>query len=200
MATTPTPEQREHHNKHDGKHIPKKQRKRHASPPSVQRQFMPVREIIGSVLVLTSSSGQQRDYCSVIEVVGTNFHLRSEEEQAALVEGFRVLLKALSFPVQILIKNQQLDLAPYLARVEGVLHDPERGAMHHQLAQAHKDFVVKLASQRTLLERRFYIVVPAGEASLSLSTVARLFGRTSRRKEREEALEGARKHLDLRTE
>ncbi len=196
MAITPAPEQREHHDKRTRT----KQKKRRPSPPSVQRQFMPVREIVGQILVLASSSGQQRDYCSVIEVVGTNFHLRSEEEQAALVEGFRVLLKALSFPVQILIKNQQLDLAPYLARVEGVLHDPERGAMHHQLAQAHKDFVVKLASQRTLLERRFYIVVPAGEASLSLSTVARLFGRTSRRKEREEALEGARKHLDLRTE
>ncbi len=200
MATTPTPEQREHHNKHDGKHIPKKQRKRHASPPSVQRQFMPVREIVGSVLVLTAASEQHRDYCSIIEVVGTNFHLRSEEEQATLVEGFRVLLKSLSFPVQILIKNQQLDLAPYLARIEGILHDPERDPMHHHLAQAHKDFVVKLASQRTLLERRFYIVVPAGEGAFSLSTLARLLGRTTKRKAREASLEAARKYLDLRTE
>lgn len=174
--------------------------KAHASKQTVQRQFMPVREIHEQVLLLTAATEQQREYRSVIEVIGTNFHLRSEEEQAVLVEGFRVLLKALSFPIQILIKNQRLDLTPYLSRLDAIIEDPTSDSMQKKLAEGHKEFVLQLASQRTLMERRFYIVVPTGDVEVSFSTLKQVFSKKAKRQARTDALEVARKQLGLRTD
>src|SRR5207248_5637982 len=88
-----------------------------------------------------------------------------------LLAGFATFLNGLSYPVQILVRASPVDLSRYIATVE------ERGrqmpsAHLADLAHDHAAFVQNLARQRTLLERRFYAVVPA-ESAPQLSWSAR---------------------------
>src|SRR5216683_1666236 len=92
---------------------------------SVQRHYVRARDIQGDVLGLAAKGASGgRTYCTVLEISPINFVLKAEEEQEALLHRYGALLKALTFPVQILVRNQQLDLRPYLARVRAQVLAP----------------------------------------------------------------------------
>ena len=108
--------------------------------------------------VMRISGGRYR---AVLEVSSINFALQSEAEQEAIVAGFAAFLNGLSFPVQILVRAVPIDLEGYLRALERqALGLPEELA---DLARDHAAFVRGLARSRTLLERRFYLIVPAEE-------------------------------------
>jgi hypothetical protein len=48
----------------------------------------------------------QREFRAILEVSATNYTLRSEEEQESMIAGYRAFLKALTFPIQILVRSQ----------------------------------------------------------------------------------------------
>ncbi len=123
---------------------------------SVQAAHLGLDSIEEGVLCL--SGGQYR---AVLEVSSVNFALQGEAEQEATVAGFAAFLNGLSFPVQILMRALPIDLEGYLAELEHrALQFPEDLA---DLARDHVSFLRRLARSRTLLERRFYLVVPAQE-------------------------------------
>src|SRR5260370_22831442 len=170
---------------------------------SVQLEFVRVREIAHNVLCLVSPTGPtQREYRAILEVSATNYTLRSEEEQDLIIAGYRALLKALAFPIQILVRSQQLDLRPYvqglLETSATTLHD----ATWRELALSHAQYVRELAARRTLLEHHFYLILPADQGSQTKPhALAGLlpFGNKGARN-RAESLEQAQQQLDLRTE
>src|SRR5690606_20919136 len=85
----------------------------------------------------------------------------SDAEQEAILAGYRRWLNALAYPVQVLVRIVPTDVEVYL----GGLHQA-RGArsadVWRRLAQDHEAFVRRIARERTLLDRRCYVVVPAG--------------------------------------
>ena len=91
---------------------------------SVQSEFVRLRDIAHNVLCLASPTSptnpMQREYRAILEVSATNYTLTSEEEQELMITGYRAFLKSLTFPMQILVRSQQLDLQPY---VQSVLED-----------------------------------------------------------------------------
>jgi hypothetical protein len=100
---------------------------------------------------------------AVLEVAGGGLALQDAPEREALVAGFAALLNGLTFPVQLVVRVLPVDVERYAAefeeRARRVLPEP-LGA----LARDHAAFVRRLARARTLLERRFYVVVPAQDA------------------------------------
>src|ERR1700716_2650185 len=104
------------------------------------------------------------EYRAVLEVGGTASPLADDAREEGLLAGFATFLNALSYPIQILVRATPVDLSRYVATLE------ERGrqlldGQLADLAHDHAAFVQGLARQRTLLERRFYVVVPAETAS-----------------------------------
>src|SRR5579859_5838721 len=104
------------------------------------------------------------DYRAVLEVSGTASPSEDDARQEALLAGFATFLNGLSYPIQILVRASPVDLTRYATGLE------ERGrqlldGQLAALAQDHAAFVQGLARQRTLLERRFYVVVPAESAA-----------------------------------
>ncbi len=96
-----------------------------------------------------------------MEAGAVNFALKSEVEQEAIMAGYRAFLNSLSYPVQVVIRILATDVETYLdglrQRSQGLGTDTLR-----RLVLDHEAFVRRLARERTLLERRFYVVVPAG--------------------------------------
>src|SRR5579859_1351027 len=138
------------------------------------------------------------EYRAVLEVSGTASPFEDDVRQEALLAGFAVFLNALTYPIQILVRASPVDLSRYVAGVE------ERGrqlldGQLAALANDHAAFVQGLARQRLLLERRFYVVVPA-ESAGRLGWSSRLPGSLGRPADAEPRREAARHQLTFRCE
>jgi len=159
---------------------------------SVQQQYVRAREILDGTLCLWSSlSPTKRSYRAILEIAPINFLLKSTDEQNALTEGYRLLLKGLSFPLQILIRHQRLDLEPYLARVCARVPQEIEGMWPH-LAENLERLLQQLGSRRTLVERRCYLIIPAPEPFAS--------GVPRRKRTRQQIAARALQELDVRVE
>ena len=122
---------------------------------SAQADYVAVEAIEDGVLTLVG--GHHR---AVLEVGSVNFALLGEERRRELVAGYGVALASLTFPIQILARATPLDLEPYLAGAEArARREPDERL--RRLAYDRMAFLRRLAAGRTLLERRFYVVVPA---------------------------------------
>jgi hypothetical protein len=121
---------------------------------SVQTAHLALETLDEDVLGLTG--GQYR---AVLEVGSVNFGLQGEAEQEAVIAGFTACLNSLTFPVQILVRVLPIDIGGYLADLEQRVHHLSAGLT--DLARDYVTFLQRLARNRTLLERRFYLVVPA---------------------------------------
>src|ERR1700726_3843308 len=85
---------------------------------SVQRDLLRLRETWGDMLCLYApGSPTRRSYRAVLEVAPINLSLKGEDEQEAIIERFGALIRSLSYPLQVLVRNQRLDLSPYMERL-----------------------------------------------------------------------------------
>lgn len=155
---------------------------------SVQTAHIGLESIEDDLLLLAGNH-----YRAVLEVGSVNFGLQGEVEQEATIAGFAAFLSGLSFPIQILVRALPVD-------VEGYLSNMERRALRlpaplAELARDHTAYLRRLARSRTLLERRFYVVVPA-EAESSLPRRRWPFSRKAPMR----AAEAVRKQLTFRCE
>jgi len=124
--------------------------------PGVQRDMVRLRETKGEMLCLYApGTPTRRSYRAVLEVSPINLSLKAEDEQEAIIERFGALIRSLSFPVQILVRNQRLDLTPY---IQHLLAQPGAGGQHpltwYALAHSLAQLLQRIASQRTLIERQ----------------------------------------------
>jgi hypothetical protein len=159
---------------------------------SVQATRLGIEAIQAGVVELSGN-----EYRAVLEVSGTARPFDDEVRLEALMAGFATFLNALSYPIQILVRASPVDLTRYVSTLE------ERGRQFGdgqlaELAHDHAIFVQGLARQRTLLERRFYVTVPAEAAPRAGWT--RWFGSTSRLEDEEPRRAAARRQLTFRCE
>ena len=168
-----------------------RRRMKHAS---VQTARLGIEAIQDGVVSLVGG-----EYRAVLEVSGTASPFEDDARQEALLAGFATFLNALSYPIQILVRASPVDLTPlrrpaWRSAVASVL-DGQLAALAHD----HAAFVQGLARQRTLLERRFYVVVP-GREPRARAGLDRLLPGVRRPHERRAAPRGraAPAHLPLR--
>jgi hypothetical protein len=123
--------------------------------PSVQSARLGLEAIYDGVVALVGG-----EYRAVLEVSGTASPFEDDLRLEAVLAGFATFLNGLSHPVQILVRASPVDLSRYVANLEERGRESLDGQLA-ALAHDHAAFVQGLARQRTLLERRFYVVVPA---------------------------------------
>ncbi|MBV9279175.1 MAG: hypothetical protein JOZ41_03755 [Chloroflexi bacterium] len=156
--------------------------------PSVQTVHLALEAIDEDVLCLRR--GQHR---AVLEVGSVTFGLQGEAEQEAIIASFAACLNSLTFPVQVLVRVLPIDIAVHLADLEHRAH--HLSADLADLARDYLAFLQRLARNRTLLERRFYLVVPA---QLDAATPRGWW--PSRQKRQSGSLDAARRQLTFRCE
>lgn len=102
-------------------------------------------------------------YRAVLEVRSINFELMNPGQQEALIAGYTAWLNGLGFPVQILARVLPVDVTAYLEDLSARTRKVASGPLV-ALASDHLAYVQRLARDRALLERRFYVVIPAESA------------------------------------
>src|SRR5882762_2615695 len=122
-------------------------------PINVTRAFVRLREVSDGVMGLQLGR-KHLEYRGILKVSSVNFSLLSENDQDAVIEGFKSFLNGLAFPIQILVRNLPYDLSGYLRAVEMT-----KGSMA-ETALDHAQFVRQLSARRSLVQREYYIIVP----------------------------------------
>src|SRR5215831_10130468 len=110
--------------------------------------------------VVRFGSKDQAEYCAVMEIAGSQESLArvDDAKQEELLAAYAQFLNSLTFAVQLLVQVYPVDLSWYVSRVEERARALAPALV--AVARDHAAFVQGLTRQRTLLERRIYVVVP----------------------------------------
>jgi len=121
---------------------------------STTQKFTEIENIDEDIVILSGKNA-----CLIIEVNATNFALLSKEEQDAKIFSYASLLNSLSFPVQIFIRSKKLDISSYLKLLEAQATQTQNQLLSTQI-KLYRDFVRELVKVNTVLDKKFYIVIP----------------------------------------
>jgi hypothetical protein len=124
------------------------------APPRLAPLQLPVRAILRSGVVELEGGS----CCLLLRASGTGFVLRSEEEQAALVEAFGRFLNALAEPVEIVVRSEPVELAPLLARLQEQAELLPVPALR-EAAEGHLRFLAELAARQGVRRREILLVL-----------------------------------------
>jgi hypothetical protein len=123
------------------------------SPTSTQK-FIDIIDIVDDIVVTGGGNA-----CLVIEVQATNFALLSADEQDAKIYSYAALLNSLSFTIQIIIRSKRLNVSSYLKLLEKEKVASTNPRLAEQIG-LYKEFVEQLVKVNTILDKKFYIVIP----------------------------------------
>lgn len=116
--------------------------------------------------------------CLLIEIQATNFALLSGEEQEAKVYGYAGLLNSLSFPVQIVIRSNRVDILPYIASLANAAKTTTNEKLAKDILQ-YKDFVEKLVVSTSVLDKQFFFVISYSLLEEGVGGVAKIASASS---------------------
>ena len=125
------------------------------SKPQTTEGLLPVVAVTDGVMRLQDGSVRALLDCPTLA-----FGLKGEAEQRALADGWSSLLNSLTHPIQIAVMTRTSAAKPAQPSAD----DPT-AELRHRLEQAHSRLLSGLSEEHRLLERRFLLVVPAGDGS-----------------------------------
>ncbi|MBU1033373.1 hypothetical protein KKI22_00275 [Patescibacteria group bacterium] len=131
---------------------------------STTQEFLDVYDIVNDMVLLKDGTA------SMILQVGTmNFSLLAEQEQDAIIFTYGSLLNSLNYPIQISIQSQTKDVTKYLRLLDERVSkaSTDRKAT---LIKKYRDFVAALIKERNVLQKNFFVTIPASPAEMGLFT------------------------------
>jgi hypothetical protein len=122
--------------------------------PNSTQNTLQIAEIRDGIVIMSDGS-----FRSVIMVKSINFDLMSQQEQEAVEYSYQGFLNSLYFPVQIFVRSQQVDLQPYIEKLDKIRteHDNMLLAM---LMEDYINYIDQLSQQTNIMDKKFYVVVP----------------------------------------
>lgn len=134
-------------------------------------------------IVLLRSGG----ICQLVMVGGTNFALKSEDEQNVIVRAYQNFLNALDYQVQIVIHSRKINIEHYLSLLEKRRSDEPSGLLRNQMTE-YQEFIRGFVSQFAIMRKMFIVVVPFYPTTLpSASGIASSLPFFGRKKDEGEA-------------
>ena len=138
--------------------------KKPTSPVKASTQsFIEIEEIKDDVILMKDFSA-----ATVVEISAVNFWLLSQEEQGSIIYSYAGLLNSLSFPIQILIISKRMDISSYLDYLENRISKQMNELLKNRL-DSYREFIKAIVKINTVLEKRFFFVVPFSPLELGIS-------------------------------
>jgi len=135
------------------------------SKPTVSTQkFLRLSEMKEDTIVMRDGSLR-----AILAVSSTNFALKSEEEQNALVNGYQNFLNSLDFPIQILIHSRILDIEAYLEKLRGLAAGQTNELLRIQMSE-YIEYIARLIEYANIMSKTFYVVIPYSTAVATKET------------------------------
>ena len=96
---------------------------------------------------------------AVIACKSINFDLMSDREREGVEYSYQNFLNSLTFPIQILVRSQRVDIGPYIEKLIATRRAQDNMLLG-VLMEDYIGFMDALAQDANIMEKSFYIVVP----------------------------------------
>lgn len=134
-----------------GSNAPSKPAPRNTNSTQSTLQLSELRD--GMVIMLDGS------FRAVIACKSINFDLMSDREREGIEYSYQNFLNSLTFPVQILVRSQRVDIGPYIEKLITIRRTQDNMLLG-VLMDDYIGFMDALAEDANIMEKSFYIVVP----------------------------------------
>lgn len=156
------------------------------TPTASTQDHLDIEDVIDDLLILKTGW-----IALVVNTTAVNFDLLSEAEQDATIYAYGAFLNSLTFPIEILIRSKKADISEYfqaLAEAEKMQPNPD---LKRQI-QKYEDFIQATVQQRTVLDKKFYIVISYSPVETGFGMIGK---KTSNAKVKGAVLEAAKASL-----
>lgn len=131
--------------------------KKNKSAGKTTQSFLRIAEIKNDTVVL--DTGTLR---AILGVSSTNFDLKSQDEQNAIIFNFQRFLNSLDFPIQILMQSRKMEIGSYIEKLKS-LADKQTNELLRVQTVEYIEFINRLIDNASIMNKNFYIVVPLDE-------------------------------------
>lgn len=136
------------------------------------QDFVPIKEVRDGIVVLKDGSMR-----AILMTSTINFALKSGEEQMAILSQFQNFLNSLEFSIQIFVQSRDLDIRPYVAKLETLYKQQTTDLMRVQTRE-YIEFIKNFVAESNIMTKRFFIVIPYAQTIASQGKGALPFGRS----------------------
>ncbi len=126
---------------------------RQNNPNSSQASLL-ISELRDSMVIMKDGS-----FRAVVACKSINFDLMSEEEREAVEFSYQNFLNSLNFTVQILVRSQRVDIAPYIDRLMELRRQNDNMLLG-VLMDDYINFIDILSQEANIMDKSFFIVIP----------------------------------------
>ena len=124
------------------------------------QRFLNLAEVKDNTIVMKDGSIR-----AVIAVSSTNFSLKSEDEQNAIVQAYQNFVNSLDFPIQILMHSRVLDINGYLEKLRNLTASQTNELLRIQMTE-YIEYIARLVEYASIMSKNFYVVVPYSASTL----------------------------------
>lgn len=117
-----------------------------------------MKEVRNGIVILKDNG-----YRGILMCSSVNFALKSQDEQAAIVNGFQSFLNTLDFSVEIVVHSRKMDIRPYLGILEQRLEAQQSELMRVQVREYIR-FIRGFMDSADIMTKLFYVIVPYAPA------------------------------------
>lgn len=159
------------------------------------QDFLEIREIRDGILILKNKTLR-----GILIVSSTNFALKSEDEQKAVILQFQNFLNSLDFSLEIAVQSRKLNITGYLEKLKDLEKSQENELLRAQTAEYRK-FIQKLIQRSSIMSKNFLVVIPLVPTEVKTPSEPKgLIKKPSIPKLTEEAFQRAKVQLKQRME
>lgn len=130
-----------------------KQAQKTKNPNSSQNTLL-FSEIRDNMVVMSDGS-----FRAVIACKSINFDLMSSREREGVEYSYQNFLNALNHPVQILIRSQRIDIAPYIDKLIDIRNNQDNMLLG-VLMDDYINFIDILSQEANIMDKSFFIAIP----------------------------------------
>ena len=123
------------------------------NPSSTQSSLL-ISELRDGLIIMKDGS-----FRAVIACKSINYDLMSEPERDSVEYGYKGVLNSLEFPIQILVRSQRIDIAPYLERLANIRRNNDNMLLG-VLMDDYINFIDQVSQEANIMDKSFFVVVP----------------------------------------
>lgn len=132
--------------------------------PNSTQNSLEIAELREGMVVMRDGS-----FRAVIACKSINYDLMSSRERSGVEYSYQNFLNSLHFPIQILIRSQRVDIAPYIDKLDKIRRNQDNMLLG-VLMDDYINFIDILSQEANIMDKSFFIVIPFSPAG-DLTTV-----------------------------
>ncbi len=123
------------------------------NPNSTQNTLM-FEEIRDNMLIMGDGT-----FRTIVAAQSVNFDLMSGREREGIEQSYQQFLNSLTFPIQIYIRSQRVDIGPYLEKL-GQVRTGQDNMLLGVLMDDYIQFIDMLSQEANIMDKSFFLVIP----------------------------------------